>query len=383
MTSAARKCLVAGGLCVAWVMPACAEEWSLEPSLEWSGDHRSNRLLREGTPSGESVAASFDMNIARRTETSEFLVRPHLRVQRFSDDVAPNVDEQRLSVASRWNFERSQLRISAEAAEESTLTTELAETGLISADAARRTVGGELEWSITHAPSRQFLVNLSHSDVGYTGAYDGRLFGYQYSALSAGESLRFAERFALSFTGSATLLRSPDRDSESREHAVQVGIDFDWTERTALSASFGASRRNIDGEQSSGTTGYLTLTHEDGARDWRFSVAHSLVPYGTGVLTEHDDATFSFTQRYSSRVQARLNLGVARNRDTVSTFDLDNRTYRHGDLELGWMLRETWRVAVVAGVASASEPQAFEGNISGWSFELRGAWTPNPHVFGH
>ena len=73
MTSPAKSSLLAGGMCMALVTPAFASEWSVQPALASWGDHQSNRLLREGTPASEAIAASLDLRLARRTETSEIL----------------------------------------------------------------------------------------------------------------------------------------------------------------------------------------------------------------------------------------------------------------------------------------------------------------------
>ena len=243
--------------------------------------------------------------------------------------------------------------------------------------------GGNLAWSFAHAPSRQFSVSLIHSDVNYLGGYEDQLYDYRYSALSAGESFRLSERLELTTTANATLLLSPDRDGESREGAAIVGIDFAWNERTALSASLGVSLRNIDGTESSGTTGDLSLVRTSETRDWRLDLSHGLEPYGIGVLSESSSASFSLTQRYTSRLQAGLTLGISNNRDAGGGVTVDSRTYRSGDLELLWRVHETWSVAAGVGLASATEPNAADGSVGGWSFELRSAWTPSPRVLRH
>lgn len=380
MTSSAKTTLLAGGICAALVAPAPASEWSVQPAIALWGDHDSNRLLREGTPPSEAITAVVDLRLARRTETSEILVLPHLLVQRYSDDVTPNIEDKRLALITRWDFERSQLQFNGDIADESTLTTELSETGLVSADATRRRAGGNFAWLFAHAPSRQLSVSLVHSNVDYMGGYEDQLFDYRYSALSVGESFGLSERLALTTTANATQLLSPDRDSESREGAASAGIDFEWNERISLMASLGLSLRNIDGVESSGTTGDLSLTRVGETRDWRLVLSHGLEPYGTGVLSERSSGSFIFTQHFSSRLQAGMKLEVSINRDAGSGVTIDSRKYRAGDLELLWRVHETWNVTAAVGVASANELNVTDGRVDGWSFQLRSSWTPSPRV---
>lgn len=381
MALAANKLLFAGALVFGCTTLSVASDWSVQPTLAWWGDHASNRLLSEGTAPGESVVGSLDLRVARRTETSELLVAPHVLVQRFSNDVSADVDDKRLAVSGRWAFERAELRIGGAIADESTLTTELAETGFVLADASRRTDGGELTWSLYHSPGRQSILSLVHSEVSYTGGYDGRLFGYEYSALSASESFRLSPRTAFNITGAATQLKSAERGSESQERVASVGVEFGWTERTSLAASLGLSRRDVDGSESSGATYDLSIVHKDETRDWSLSLSHALVPYGTGVLAERESAAFALTQYLSPRLQASLNLGIARNRDAGYGFELDRRTYRHADFELGFSMRETWNVFAAAGVAGAEELYSGGDRVDGWRFALRSVWTPAPRSF--
>jgi hypothetical protein len=381
MASAASRILLAGTLGLA-CGSSHAAEWAVAPQFSFDADTQSNRTLVEGTPASQSLGAGMDLGIARRSETSEFQLLPHYYLRRFTGEVVPNVDDAQVLGSMRFSFERAQLNFGAEYADESTLTTELAETGVIHADASRITRGVNVGWSLLHSDAVQFDVSTNAENVDYTGGYVGQLYGYDYAALSAGETYRFSPRTALTLTAFGSKLDSPDRDSKSRERGVSLGVSFGCTERLSVSATLGVSRREIDGVASSGTTGDLSLSHKGETRELSFNLEHSLQPFGTGVLTERDTAELGFVQDFDSRLSSITRLGYARNADAGLGTTFDSRTYRYADTELRWQLKETWYAGLVAGYASATDLGAPE-SVGGWSVILRSGWTPSRHVLGH
>jgi len=141
-------------------------------------------------------------------------------------------------------------------------------------------------------------------------------------------------------------------------------------------------RRDVDGQESNGTTGNFSLSQRGETREWSFNLAHSLVPFGTGVLTERDTVELALTQEFDSRLRGIAHLGIARNSDDGYGTTIDSRTYRYADTELRWQIKETWYAGIVAGYASATDLGAPDG-VGGWSLALRSSWAPSRRVFGH
>jgi hypothetical protein len=208
------------------------------------------------------------------------------------------------------------------------------------------------------------------------------LFGYRYGAYSVGENIAFSPRIAVSLSAFGNRLESPERGSESQEAGLSFGVSFAWTERTNMQATYGRSRRDIAGARSLGTTGTFALTHQDETRDFSLELSHSLVPFGTGVLTERNNAEFAIAENLNSRWRGVGRAGYSSNKDAGFGFIFDSRTFRYVNAELRWQVVETWFTSLVAGYASASDIGAAE-SIGGWSLALRTGWTPAKRVFGH
>jgi hypothetical protein len=374
------------GIVVACAGNAQAGEWSVTPAFSWLADHYSNRWLADGVAESQTYGANVDLSLARRDEDSAILIQPHYSVHRFVQDLYPDVDDMQLAASGRWLFETSSLDLNARAAEESTLTTELAETGLVRADSNRRTYAGGIAWHFDHSENRQFGASLGYQDVDYTGALEDRLTGFRYATANVGESFTLSPRAALTASVFGSQLRNADRDSTSDERGVSLGVRYAWTERTLMSLTLGVSRQDTGDNQQTGTTRDFSLDHKGERIDWSLAYAHSLQPYGTGVLVVRDTAQLQFVRALSARVSALLRGSYARNEDGGFGLTLDSRDYRYGDAELRWQLRETWTAALSTGYSSARQDETLfnrEQNASGWSVSVHTIWAPHALVIGH
>src|SRR5262245_8069619 len=119
MAGAARSLMLAGSLGLVSGAAQCAE-WALSPSVYFNADHQSNRILREGTPESESLGASLDLDLARRTESSEFSIAPHYYARRISPKVDADIDDLSIPVQLTLGYERARFSFGVLYADEST-----------------------------------------------------------------------------------------------------------------------------------------------------------------------------------------------------------------------------------------------------------------------
>ena len=387
MARGTEKFVFALGACAAaCAMPASAAEWSVTPAFSWDADHSTNRGLQPDAPESQSYGAVVDLQLARRDDTSEFRIQPHYRLARYLADRYPDADDKQLSMSGHWGYENAVLELNALAAEESTLTTELAETGLVRADSNRRTIGGGLAWKYAAAETRQLSLSLGWQDVDYTGARQDVLTGYRYLTASVGESFTLTPRAALLVTAFGSRLESPERNSTSDERGASLGVQYAWSERTTMSLSLGLSKQDMDGRQSTGTTRDFSLDHKGERLDWSLGYSHSLQPYGTGVLAERDTAQLQFVRALGPRLDVLLSGRYARNQDGGFGFTFDSREYRFGESSLRWRVRETWYASLSVGYSTARQEATWFTRASdahGWTIGLNTRWTPRAIVIGH
>lgn len=381
--SKAPRCIAPACLALGcFAPPVLAAEWSVAPSVGWAADQDSNRTLTSAAQDSASVSATLDLELARRGERGEFKLRPHVRLQRFSDDVSEDSDDRGVSLRAVRAFERSQLVISAEYANENTLTSTLADEGVVEADARRRRADASLLWDAQQSENTRFTLSTAQSNVDYSGARADRLFDYRYSTASARETFAFSPRVAFFVTGIASLLENPERDSRSHEHGANVGVSYALSARTSLNANLGRSWRSAEDVRTQGETYEVSLQHQQELRDWSVRVSRSLVPYGTGVLAERESASVTLRQPLREQLDAGFEATLVRNNDAGLGATLDRRRYNRAEASLAW---QPWRTFILRGALRYTDATLlFEaGEARGLNFGLSALWRPDPRVLGH
>ena len=174
-----------GALCCAVALSGAsgAAEWRAEPLFSLGANLDSNRrLLADGERSG-AAQLSGSLALARRTEISELTFQPRIDVRRYQGvDEALSSNDAGADLGWRRQSERWTTRLSATAREDSTLTSELADTGIIEGRARRQTLtaASESTWAFGERSSLQFggsFMNIGFDDAGGTG-----LTPYRYPA---------------------------------------------------------------------------------------------------------------------------------------------------------------------------------------------------------
>src|SRR6267378_6853368 len=124
---------------VAVCVPAAqGAEWSMAPTLTVAVDHDSNRTLASTAIPSEGLSMSLDMRLQRATERLNLSLRPQLRVQRFSDRRFDRSDDGGLEAAAKWTTERSSFAVNGLFRDQSSLSAEVAATGIIDLNTRRR-----------------------------------------------------------------------------------------------------------------------------------------------------------------------------------------------------------------------------------------------------
>src|SRR6202011_3032593 len=160
--------------------PVWAAEWSITPSYSASVDYESNRRLAADAKGSDATVLAVDFRFKRALEDMEFTLEPHYAFRRFTDPSLGNGDDRSLNAGFNSIGERSTLKLTASYWDQSTLTTELLETGIVSADTHRRASQAGAAWNWNQTDRRTLVAQLNHMDVSYYGQAARSLPGYRY-----------------------------------------------------------------------------------------------------------------------------------------------------------------------------------------------------------
>jgi hypothetical protein len=355
-----------------------AAEWSLTPLYGWSVDHDSNPRFSTDPRGSESTVLSADLRLEHALEDSDLSLEPRYTWRRYSDSTLGNGDERSLAAAYDRTLERSRFDLRASIWDQSTLVTEILETGIERGDTHRELAQAGSDWSWNLTEDRLLVAQLSYLDVSYYGQGRSQLPGYKYSSGSLGERFVFSARSALTISAFGTELSSQTRGNSSRELGIQAQLTYDLSERTHFDGSLGESSRFLAGVHSQGTDAAISLTHDMTRGNVGINYTRSLVPYGIGFLVQRQQYSLSAGRQLTEYLDASFSLTRVDNNEIAVLLGLDRRSYESAAVGLNWHPRQTWTVGGQVSGAHTQSIGLVTQPVNEWHTTVTVTWTPLP-----
>jgi hypothetical protein len=358
--------------------PLSAAEWSLTPNYSASVDYNNNRRLIPDSKGSDASVLAIDLLFKRALEDMQFTFEPRYVLRRFTDPSLGNGDDRSAKAGFNWLGEQSTVNLTASYWDQSTLTTELLETGIVSANTHRRMVQTGATWTLNQTERRALIAQLSYMDVSYYGEA-ARLFpGYRYPSGSVGERFVFSERGSFTVSTYGSVLSSPTPGGSSREVGLQAEINYAFSERTSIDASIGESSRKLTGDDSHGTDASVALNHSLYLGQVSLGYTRSLVPYGIGFLVEQQRFTATLSRPLTPLLASDVSFVRVQNNEAAVLLHIDRPNYNSLSVGLNWRPVETWSLgARVEGVRAGLEGPG-PTSVNGWNSSLTVTWYPFP-----
>jgi len=353
----------------------------MAPTFTLGLDDDSNRALASPAVGSESTWIYSNVQFQRATETTQLTITPQVNWQHFDVAEFGAITDRDLTAAFLWTQERGTLNLAASRFYDSTLTTQLTETGIASSDVNQLTEQASVSWNYGLAERRSFVFQAGYSDVSYYGPQVGflaLLLGYRYPSASAGEEFVLSERTTLTATAFADELIAPLSIDDSHEAGGRIQLTHSFSERTQLNVMVGESARSLEGSRSTGTVANLDLSHSCELGKVQLDYSRQLVPYGTGVLAQRQQITLSGTYHLTEKVDVNASLLRIENSESVVYLHVDRRSYTGVTFGLDWRPLETWKVRIEG---DATRTQTFDTAsipVSDRRAAVSLTWTPHP-----
>ena len=364
-----------------------AAEWSVQPIFTVATDYDSDRNLQPGTQGSEEAVLYGDLKLQRALENTQIVLEPRFDLRRYSDSIWGPGNDRSLNAALVWSSERLKVSLAGFIANQTTLSTEVFESGVINGDTRRRTEQANGEWDWSHNERRQSFLQLGYLSSSYSGTplVELELPGYRYPSAALGERFFLSERLTLSVSAFGDALTSARQGNSSHEEGGQVEFIDQYTEATSFDISVGQSRRSLSGQGGSGTNGSVTLTHLLERGSASLSYVRSLVPYGTGNLVERQQFAATLTRPVTPELD--VNFSVLRLKNNASTvrLGLDRPYYNNALVGLSWKMGESWTLQpqVSAALTKPIPPPGSTVAVDNrtvleWRTQLSLVWQPLP-----
>lgn len=360
------------------VAPLWAAQWTITPTYSSSVDYDSNRRLLTRGSASEAGVLTVDMRFDRALENFDFSLEPRYAFRRYSDSSLGNGDDRSIYGAINWNGEKSTLNVTASYWDQSTLATEVLETGIVTGDTHRRLAQAAATWNWNQTERRTLVAQLSDMDVSYYGQSAALLPGYRYPSGSLGERFAFSERGSFTLSAYGSVLQSDTRGNSSHTEGLEGEVIYTFSELTNLDASVGESSRNLAGTSSYGTDASVSLNHTMLLGRASLVYTRSLVPYGFGFLVERQQFTAGVTRSLTETMSSTLSIMRIQNNETAVLLRVDRRSYDSLSCSLNWRPTPTWSVGGEIDALRTQLPDIAGEPVKGWRSSITITWTPLP-----
>lgn len=364
-----------------------AAEWSVQPIFTVATDYDSDRNLEPDIKGSEEAVLYGDLKLQRSLENTQIVLEPKFDLRRYSDTVWGPGNDRSLNAALVWIGERLKMTLTGFIANQTTLSTEVYESGVINGDTRRRTEQANGEWDWSEHERRQTFLQLGYLSSKYSGSplVEFELPGYRYPSAALGERFFLSERLTFSVSAFGDALTSARQGNSSHEEGGQVEFIDQYTEATSFDISIGQSRRSLSGQSGSGTNGSVTLIHALERGSASLSYVRSLVPYGTGNLVERQQLAAALTRPITPELDVTFSLTRVKNNASTVRLGLDRPYYNNALVGLSWKLGESWRLQpqVSAALTKPIRPLGntapiYDRTVLAWRAQLSLVWQPLP-----
>lgn len=345
------------GLWFACTQPAWAAEWSVEPLFDARGLFNTNRRLTTGPHDNVfGVIAEPGAAFRVRTEQNELTFTPRGRISRYTEEGNLDSDDAFFDLRALHRRERWQWGLDGNVSLDSTLVTELEDTGLVQVNRRVTTLQAtpNVTWQVTDKDNLR--LRYGYTDVSFEDSTTANLNPYTYQLADATYTRSLSDTDSVFVTAFYTRFDVPDIDSLADSYAAQGGLTHAFGATLRGSASAGVIYTDSDFvvsgvERSSQDTGLLadvSLEKDFEQTSMRGRFARAVFPSSRGAQSTREDLTFNVNRKFLERLDGSLNflyrVSQSQNQDFVGVTDLD-RTYMTAGAQMHYRLTPFWSLA--------------------------------------
>ncbi len=357
-----------------------AAEWSAQPAFSLGADYDSNRRLTDPAIGSNGATLSGSVDLARVTENSKLSLRPRFDARRYGEphEVLDSNDG-----GFTLNFEhmgeRSRFGFGAVAADDSTLTTEFDDTGIIEGSARRRTLSGSADMSRSLGERSQLQAGAAYVDVKFDDARGTGLVPYTYPSAFVGFAIEATEHSQLRMTVNSSRFEIPSTRSRTDSHSVRAYWQSDVGEQFNIELNAGVNRSETNFFDDQGPVFGLKGNWRGERSTLGFNLARDVEPSAFGYMVSVDSVGGAWSYRLGERARIALLARYAVREDLLYGFYPERREYASVQATALWRLDSNWNLELRAG--AVAQAYNLSGNdADGQRLALSISWSPLKHA---
>jgi hypothetical protein len=367
-----RLCIAAGVLLQPLAVQfSYAAEWSMASSVAVRTEYDDNIRFTTAPHSAVwGVLLAPEMKFTGKTETLDVTGGLRVSVNRYPGERELDSTDHAATLRSSYKSERDLLGLSIDSIRDSTLVSELLETGVVEARRQRNRLTVNPSWSRYITESTAITASYGYTGVGYGDTSGTSLIDYRDQTATVGALLNLSERDVLNVAAYYDEFETQPKTFKADTYGVQLRYDRAFSEtlhaslavgarntRSTLSAQglvcdgpvlFGLCFGNLTtfsavrSERSAGYTflGSVEKKFETGLLTAR--VSRELNPTGVGALVQTDRFGVAWMQQLSPTLSAFVDGSIYRSRYVGSFVTASNSRYFRIEPRVTWRLTDSW-----------------------------------------
>jgi hypothetical protein len=324
---------------------ALATEWSIEGRANQRFEFDDNiRLRTTDVETAWGGVFSPEMDLRRRSELWDVTLNTKLAFSRFNDD-SLNYEDQFVKLNSGYRTELGTLGLEGKLIRDTTLTSEVTDTGRLDENARRESYNFSPSWSYTLSPRDNFTLSAGWTVVDY---HTSSLTDYRFLLGSGSWTRSLTEVHELDATVFTTHYKTIEGDDLERQmYAGEAGLNWIFSERFQARLAGGPRyiRTDVSGSDGDGDFGFIL----DASASYQFDertileagAARSVEPSGEGTTFERDTLELSVKHDLSPRLLLGLEALYLENEDTGDD-RVGDRKYYSIQPRIRWRLAQDW-----------------------------------------
>jgi len=347
-----------------------AAEWKIDPTIEFRVGYNDNINLTiddEASSAEARLSPSAVFSVATPTSGASGNLRFDFR--RFESDSDLDDNNVRFITSSYHRLERSELGLDLDFIKDTTLDSQLANTGLVLDRVDRRLINIGPSWTYNLDERTNARFGYTYNDVKYDDSDETGFVDFHINSGEASLQRVLNERTVASITLSHSQSNN-DNDVESKNTNLQGGASYRFSETLSASLFVGVRHTKADFSQSSLIPifvgdiiiGFIPLNEDVSRSDWGNTFSGSLTKDflrgQTGLSASRDISNdingvpievarvrWNNLYRFSETLSANLNLEFYRSETNNNARDDLNRDYYQIEPRFNWDFQQFWRIS--------------------------------------
>lgn len=345
-------------LMVMSISTANAENWHLSANNSLALEYSENPSLSVDSRDA-SWRRRLDVTglIEAQTPRTRVVIKPAIFLARYPGMRNLDNDILMLNMLATQDGARFRPRVSVLLKSDTTLTSELEDTGLIQARKRRlmRNVSPSFSYSINERLDLRF--GMVYTDVTYQNVKLTGLSNYKYKLLDSTLITKIGVRHSVSTNIYASRMTSPEVDNVITDFGVRASYQYVLYPRVTGVFSVGVHQVNTEyrstiGNKVANDTGVLgdvSITKRGEVTSWDVGFRRSIEPSGSGALVLNDRVDINYREKFSRTWSGRVNGLLLQNRPMRGGLIFSSRRYGRFSTWIIWHSNSALSVSMQYG----------------------------------